>query len=82
MISINPLVDSGRDILLKTGIGKPVRRLTSHENLCVQAAAKHVFDRWKEHIVKKATQKKQEVRFDLESQRLRNIAKRYLHLAF
>ncbi|OQR74527.1 transcription elongation factor A N-terminal and central domain-containing protein 2-like [Tropilaelaps mercedesae] len=67
----------GRDILLKTGIGKLVRHLLSHENLTVQAAAKRVYDHWKKHIVKRATLQKQEVRFDLESRRLRDIAKRW-----
>ncbi|XP_003748416.1 transcription elongation factor A N-terminal and central domain-containing protein 2 [Galendromus occidentalis] len=67
----------GRDILLETGIGKSVRKLTKHENLSVQAAAKKVFDLWKDHVIHKAKQQKQEVKFDLESQRLRDIARRW-----
>ncbi|XP_022708743.1 transcription elongation factor A N-terminal and central domain-containing protein 2-like isoform X2 [Varroa jacobsoni] len=67
----------GRDILLKTSVGKPVRQLLSHENLSVRTAAKRVYDRWKEHILNKAALQKQEVRFDIESQRLRDIAKRW-----
>jgi len=67
----------GRDILQKTGIGKSVRRLTKHENLTVQRAATKVYDLWKGHVLHKAKQQKQEVRFDLESQRLRDIARKW-----
>ncbi|XP_076064624.1 transcription elongation factor A N-terminal and central domain-containing protein 2-like [Oratosquilla oratoria] len=68
----------GKDILIKTKIGKTVHKLCKHEDKKLAAAANKVYKKWKENIVSKVGKPSIEVAYDDKTQNFRNTARKWI----
>ncbi|KAK2724755.1 transcription elongation factor A N-terminal and central domain-containing protein 2-like [Artemia franciscana] len=70
------------EVLKSTGIGKVVRKLSTHSDLEIASKADDVFEKWKGHVEKMACRKPVEVSSDTATQerreKARNMISKYL----
>ncbi|XP_063597631.1 transcription elongation factor A N-terminal and central domain-containing protein 2-like [Penaeus indicus] len=67
-----------KEILVKTGLGKTVYKLSKSKDEAIAAEAKKVYKLWKDHLLSKVGRPVIEVKCDLKTQNFRNSARQMI----
>lgn len=67
-----------KEVLVKTGLGKTVYKLSKSKDEAIAAEAKKVYKLWKDHLLSKVGRPVIEVKCDLKTQNFRNSARQMI----
>ncbi|XP_037798031.1 transcription elongation factor A N-terminal and central domain-containing protein 2-like [Penaeus monodon] len=67
-----------KEVLVKTGLGKTVYKLSKSKDEAIAAEAKKVYRLWKDHLLSKVGKPVIEVKCDLKTQNFRNSARQMI----